>query len=485
MSIKRIIITASLLLMASGSLMSCAQAKNNQSTSEKKPNIVFLFSDDAGYEDFGFQGSEVMITPNLDKLAEQGVKFTQAYVSDSTCGPSRAGVITGRYQQRFGYEENNVPGYMSAVSALDGEDMGLPLSETTMGDYMKSQGYATAFFGKWHLGGTDEMHPMNRGFDTFYGFRGGDRSYFAYPEDAPARKQQKTFFDKKLEQGMRNFQEHEGYLTDVLAEQANKFISANQDKPFFVFLSFTAVHTPIEALPEDLAKFPQLSGVRQQVAAMTLSLDRASGVVIDKLKELGLDENTIIVYTNDNGGPTDKNASSNWPLSGTKSNHLEGGIRVPFVISWPGKLPEGKVYENPVSTLDLLPTFYELAGGEKYKKPVDGVNLIPYLNGEEAGSPHETLYWKKESRAAIRHNDFKLIRFPDRPAELYNIKNDISELDNLAAEEPELVKSLFKKLFAWELELERPLWMLKREFEKYDLDRMDKYRLTKEDMRAK
>lgn len=485
MFIKRIVITASLLLVTSSLLISCAQAKNNQLNSKKKPNIVFLFSDDAGYEDFGFQGSDIMITPNLDRLAQQGVKFTQAYVSDSTCGPSRAGLITGRYQQRFGYEENNVPGYMSDVSALDGEDMGLPLSETTMGDYMKSQGYATAFFGKWHLGGTDEMHPMNRGFDTFYGFRGGDRSYFAYPENAPARKQEKTFFDKKLEQGIGNFKEHEGYLTDVLAEQANKFISENKDKPFFVFLSFTAVHTPIEALSEDLAKFPQLSGVRQQVAAMTLSLDRASGVVIDKLKELGLDENTIIVYTNDNGGPTDKNASSNWPLSGTKSNHLEGGIRVPFVIKWPGKLPKGKVYDNPVSTLDLLPTFFEAAGGENYIKPVDGVNLIPFISGEEAGKPHETLFWKKESRAAIRHNDYKLIRFPDRPAELYNIKNDISELENIAAEEPELVKNLFKKLFAWELELERPLWMLKREFEKYDLDRMDKYRLTKQDVKAK
>ncbi|MBU2878957.1 sulfatase [Aliiglaciecola sp. 3_MG-2023] len=481
---KKMLIKTTLIFAISGFLLSSAIA-SEQPVHVKKPNIVFLFSDDAGFADFGFQGSDTMITPNLDKLATQGVKFTQAYVSASTCGPSRAGLMTGRYQQRFGYEENNVPGYMSEVSALDGEDMGLPLSETTMGEYMKSQGYATAFFGKWHLGGTDQMHPMNRGFDTFYGFRGGDRSYFAYPPDASARQQVQTFFDKKLEQGLGNFIEHNGYLTDVLAEQANQFINDNKEKPFFVFLSFNAVHTPIEALPEDLEKFPQLSGVRKQVAAMTLSLDRASGKVLDKLEELGLADNTIIVYTNDNGGPTDKNASSNWPLSGTKSNHLEGGIRVPFLMKWPGKLPQGKTYDKPISTLDLLPTFYEVAGGEQYKKPVDGVNLMPFLMGMKESKPHETLYWKKESRAAIRHNDYKLIRFPDRPAELYDLKSDISELNNIAAEKPKLVKHLFKQLFAWELELERPLWMLKREYEKYDIDRMDKYRLQHGDIDKK
>ncbi|MFW8592088.1 sulfatase [Glaciecola sp. 2405UD65-10] len=445
-----------------------------------KPNIVLLFADDAGYADFGFQGSKTMITPNLDKLAANGVRFTQGYATDSTCGPSRAGLLTGRYQQRFGYEENNVPGYMSKNSAIDGAEMGIPLDEVTMGDYMKSQGYATAFFGKWHVGGTDAMHPINRGFDTFYGFRGGDRSYYAYEANDPARQQVATFFDKEIESGLGNFKEHEGYLTDVLADKANEFIADNQDKPFFAFVSFNAVHTPIESTPEDLAKFPELSGTRKQVAAMTLALDRASGAIMNKLEELGLAENTIVVFTNDNGGPTDKNASVNLPLSGTKSNYLEGGIRVPYVLSWPAKIKQCLTFDHPVSTFDLLPTFFESAGGTQYKKDVDGVNLIPYLTGDKQGKPHENLFWKKESRAAVRSGDYKLLRYPDRPAELYNIRNDISELNNLASSKPELVRALYKKIFEWELSHERARWLLKRQFEKSDIDRMDKYRLKKE-----
>lgn len=442
----------------------------------KQPNIVFLFSDDAGYADFGFQGSQTMKTPNLDKLASEGVRFTQGYVSDSTCGPSRAGIMTGRYQQKFGYEEINVPGYMSENSAIKGAQMGIPLDQVTMGDYMKSLGYRTAFFGKWHLGGTDELHPMHRGFDEFYGFRGGDRSYWAYEVNAPQRKSE-IFTDKKLEEGIGNFKEHQGYLTDVLADKANKFIEKAPDKPFFIFLSFNAVHTPMEATEQDLAQFPTLTGKRKEVAAMTLALDRASGAVLDKLKELGLEDNTLVVFSNDNGGPTDKNASSNYPLAGSKSNFLEGGIRVPFLMKWPAKLPSGKVYDKPVSTLDLLPTFFTAGGGEKPMSTLDGVNLVPYITGRSDALPHASMYWKKETRGAIRQGDWKLLRFPDRPAELYNLANDIGEQHNLASQEPKRVKQMFKDFFAWEMTLERPLWLLKREFEEYDLNRMDKYRV--------
>ena len=446
------------------------------SAASQQPNIVFLFSDDAGYADFGFQGSKTMQTPNLDQLANEGVRFTQGYVTDSTCGPSRAGIMTGRYQQKFGYEEINVPGYMSKNSAIDGAEMGIPLSEVTMGDYMKSLGYRTAFFGKWHLGGTDELHPTKRGFDEFYGFRGGDRSYWAYEVNDPERKSA-MFFDKKLEQGMGQFAEHKGYLTDVLAEKANEFIEKAPDKPFFIFLSFNAVHTPMEATPEDLAQFPQLSGKRKEVAAMTLALDRASGAVMHKLKALGLEENTIVVFSNDNGGPTDKNASSNYPLAGTKSNFLEGGIRVPYLIKWPAKLSPGTTYDKAVSTLDLLPTFFHAGGGKKTLSALDGVDLIPYLTGKNNNDPHASMYWKKETRAAIRQGDWKLLRYPDRPAELYNLANDIGEQHDLAAEQPERVRKMFKDFFAWEMTLERPLWLLKRQYEVYDLDRMDKYRV--------
>ena len=436
----------------------------------QQPNIILLFADDAGYADFGFHGSEVMKTPNLDKLAKHGVQFTQGYVSASVCGPSRAGLLTGKYQQRFGFEENNVPGFMSDVSAAKGDDMGLPIDEITMADYLRARGYRTAVFGKWHLGAADRFHPNKRGFDDFYGFRGGARSYFAYPE-APARP------ENRLERNFANYQEHEGYLTDVLAEATADFIEQHQDRPFFAYVSFNAVHTPMDARPEDLAQFPALEGNRKTVAAMTLAMDRACGIILDKLEMLGLAENTIVVFTNDNGGPSDRNASDNRPLSGTKSNHLEGGIRVPFIMQWPAQITGNQKYNYPVSTLDLLPTFLSAAGGNiDTISHLDGVDLLPYLNGTKQGRPHQRLFWKKYCRAAVRDGDWKLIRFADRPAELYNIVQDESENNNLAQVYPERVRKMYKMIFQWESTLERARWVLQRKYENYDISRMDQYR---------
>ena len=453
---------------------------NSCTIAQEQPNIIFLFADDAGYADFGFHGSRVMKTPNLDKLAKEGVKFTQGYVTDATCGPSRAGLITGKYQQRFGYQEINVPNYMSQNSKFLGDDMGLPLDQRTIADYLKKLGYKNAVYGKWHLGNADRFHPLKRGFDEFYGFRGGARSYFPY------KNFNGVHHDNKMERNFGSFEEPKGYVTDVLADEAIAFMERNKKNPFFIYLAFNAVHTPMHATKEDLAKFPNLKGKRKEVAAMTLALDRACGKILDKLKELGLDDNTIIVFSNDNGGPTDKNASLNLPLSGTKSNHLEGGLRVPYLIKWPKKFKAGSVYNYPVSTFDLLPTFYAAGGGNvKDLEDIDGVNLIPYVNGVNKERPHEDLFWKKEARAVYRQNDWKLIRFADRPAELYDVSKDITEQNNLASQHPERVKSMFKKLFAWELTQERPLWMLKQKFEKYDIDRMDRYRtpeLVKKEM---
>ncbi|ANW97498.1 sulfatase [Wenyingzhuangia fucanilytica] len=450
------------------------------SYAQKQPNIVFLFVDDAGYNDFGFQGSTDIKTPNLDKLAQQGVRFTQGYVTDATCGPSRAGLMTGKYQQKFGYGEINVPGYMSQSSKFLGDDMGLPLDQVTMADYLKKLGYTNAVYGKWHLGDADRFHPLKRGFDEFYGFRGGARSYFGY------KNFKNVHHDNKMEHNFGHYEEPNGYATDVFTDKAISFIEKNKNNPFFIYLAFNAVHTPMEATPEDLKRFPNLKGKRQELAAMTWSLDRACGRVLDKLKKLGLDENTIIVFSNDNGGPTDKNSSINLPLSGTKSNHLEGGLRVPFLIKWPKKLKKDITYNYPVSTMDLLPTFYAAGGGNTADlKDVDGVNLLPFLTGKNNSRPHKDLFWKKETRAVYRENDYKLIRFADRPAELYDLSKDTSELNNLATKEPERLKRMFKKLFEWELTLERPLWMLKNDFEKYDTDRMDRYRtpeLVKKEM---
>lgn len=445
----------------------------------EQPNIVLIFSDDAGYDDFGFQGSKVMQTPNLDALAKRGIRFTQGYVTDPTCGPSRAGLMTGRYQQKFGYQEINVPGFMSPNSKFLGDDMGLPTDQRTMADYLQKRGYTTAAFGKWHLGNADRFHPTLRGFDEFYGFRGGDRSYFSY---GPGN--QLPHHDKRMERGFGKFEEPKGYLTDILGEEASGFIERNKDHPFFIYLAFNAPHTPMEATAEDLAQFPQLEGKRKIVAAMTLAMDRASGNVLDTLRKQGLEKNTIVVFANDNGGPTDKNASVNWPLAGTKSNHLEGGLRVPFLISWPAKLPQGTEYSRPVSTMDLLPSFFAAAGGDAAGlKNVDGTVLWPFVTGKESGDPHEALFWKKDVRAAMRQGDWKLIRFADRPAELYNIAEEIGEQTNVADKNPERVRAMFKQIFAWELSQERPLWTLAPQFEEYDTARMDKYRVPSKEAR--
>ncbi|WP_146516901.1 sulfatase-like hydrolase/transferase [Rubripirellula amarantea] len=448
-----------------------AQPPNIQPPNIQPPNIVLILADDAGYADFGFHGSREIRSPRLDTFANQAMLFEQAYVSAAVCGPSRAGLLTGRYQQRFGFEENNVPGYMSE-SCLPDDEMGLPLDQATVADYLKSRGYRTALIGKWHQGNADRFHPMNRGFDEFYGFRGGARSYFAFGEGNLNHRP-----EDRLERGLGEFAESGKYLTDAFADETVAFIERNQSRPFFVLLSFNAVHNPMQAEASDLKEFPNLSGKRRQLAAMTLSMDRACGRVLDKLNELNLDQNTIVVFTNDNGGPSDANASDNSPLSGTKANHLEGGIRVPFLMRWPGVTKPGSKYTHPISMLDLLPTFVAAAGGNLSElKPIDGVDLRPFVEGRDNARPHQTLYWKKESRAAIRDGDWKLLRFPDRPAELYNISLDIAESDNLADQHPDKVRAMYEQLFEWELTLVRPQWQLKREYEGAAMKRMDDYR---------
>ena len=257
---------------------------------DRPPNIILLFADDAGYGDFGFQGSQNFDTPNLDRLAQQSIIFKQAYTSAAVCGPSRAGLITGRYQQKFGVEENNVPSYMSPAG-LTGEDMGLPLNQLTIADHLKSIGYKNIYLGKWHLGGADRYHPLKRGFDEFYGFRGGARSYWPYdnPPKDPLR---------KLERNYKNFEEHDGYLTTVLADEAIESMERNKNDPFFMFVSFNAVHTPMHYLEEDLPPKNKIQNEnRRQLYAMTKSMDRACGRILDKLKGLGLSDNTLVIFT--------------------------------------------------------------------------------------------------------------------------------------------------------------------------------------------
>nr|WP_320118883.1 sulfatase-like hydrolase/transferase [uncultured Marinifilum sp.] len=439
--------------------------------SAQKTNIIMLLADDAGYHDFGFQGSKTMQTPNLDQLASEGVVFNQAYTTAAVCGPSRAGLLTGMYQQRYGIEENNVPGYMSESSKLLADEMGLPLHIKTVADYLHPLGYKSLVLGKWHLGGADKYHPLHRGFDEFYGFRGGARPFYALSQKEAINKP-----EDRLERGFRNFKEPENYLTDAIADEACDFIDRNQKKPFFVYVSFNAVHSPLQAEKADLEKVKGLTGKRKTLAAMTIALDRACGKILKKVKELGLEENTLIVFTNDNGGP-DGTLTCNYPLSGCKSNHLEGGIRVPCIMKLPKVIEAGSQYSKAVSMLDMLPTFVNAAGGNASKiKGLDGVDLLPYLTHKTKSAPHEMLYWKKENRGTILKGDWKMLRFPDRPAELYNLAKDISENNNLAYKYPEKVRELFKDLWKWEAQLERPLWQLKRIYEVNAMKRIDEKR---------
>src|SRR5262245_34340092 len=342
---------------------------------KRRPNIIVILADDMGYHDAGFQGCKDIPTPNLDALAKRGVRFTSGYVSGPYCSPTRAGLMTGRYQTRFGHEFN--PG------AGAGADIGLPLSETTMANRLKSAGYVTGLVGKWHLGGAAKYHPQQRGFDEFFGFLGGAHPYIP-DKGAP------------ILRGTDVVQEKE-YLTDAFAREAVAFIDKHKDKPFFLYLAFNAVHTPMQATDARMQKFAGIGDkMRRTYAAMLWAMDEAVGKVLEKVTAAGLDEDTLIVFFSDNGGPTmigtTINGSRNTPLRGSKRTTLEGGIRVPFVIAWKGKLPAGKVYDEPIIQLDVLPTALAAAGVEtKSDWKLDGVNLLPFLTGEKTGRPHDAL----------------------------------------------------------------------------------------------
>lgn len=334
------------------------------SSQTEKPNILVIVLDDAGYNDFGFMGSKDIQTPNIDNLAKNGVIFRDAHVSATVSGPSRAGILTGRYQQRSGYECNL------------GDTLGLGLQESTIGDIFLENGYTTACIGKWHQGDAPEYHPNKRGFEFFYGFISGSRSYFYQPEkdDKPGSTHNLQLNGKQLS--------FDGYMTDLLADAASKYIKAQskQQKPFMMYLAFNAVHTPMETTLEDLDRFKEHP--RQKLAAMTWAVDRGIGNVIDALKETGEYENTLIFFLSDNGG-AHNNQSSNYPLKGFKGNKFEGGHRVPFFMVYGNRIKG--YYEGLTSSLDIFATAIHAAGiSEKtLKKPLDGVNLMPYVNGKK------------------------------------------------------------------------------------------------------
>ncbi len=432
------------LILTAFCLCALAPFGHAQGKDVRKPNVVILLADDLGYADVGFHGCKDIPTPHIDALAKGGVRCTNGYVSGVYCSPTRAGLMTGRYQQRFGHEFNPGGGKKGDAAA------GLPLSETTLADRLKAAGYATGLVGKWHLGANAKMHPNQRGFQEFFGFLGGAHAYFA--EDT------KTI--------LRNGQvvREKEYLTDAFAREAVAFIDRHQKHPFFLYLAFNAVHTPMHAGEKYLSRFPNIQDKqRRTYAAMLSAMDDAVGAVMAKLRTAGLEENTLVYFFSDNGGPTMQgttiNGSSNAPLRGSKRQTLEGGIRVPFVVSWKGKLPAGKVYDHPVIQLDLHTTALTAAGVEvKPEWKLDGVNLLPYLEGKNSAKPHETLYWRFGQQMAIRHGAWKLVQYDATGRKLYHLAEDIGESKDLAMSSPEKVKELETIWQTWNAQLAKPLW---------------------------
>jgi arylsulfatase A-like enzyme len=404
-----------------------------------KPNIIIILVDDAGYADFGFMGSKDLQTPNIDKLAATSVRFTDAHVSASVCSPSRAGLLTGRYQQRFGYECNEGLGYT-----------GMDTAQTMLPKLLQQQGYTTAAFGKWHLGFEPGQQPLQKGFQYYYGFLSGSRSYFYQPN----RDDRKGANTALLEN--RRQVKFEGYLTDVLGDRAADYIMKNKQHPFFMYWAPNAVHTPMEASKADMEKFA--GHPRQKLAAMTFALDRAIGKITGELKKQGLFENTIIFFLSDNGG-ANNNQSSNLPLKGFKGNKYEGGHRVPFFISWPKQNAGATVFTGLSSSLDILPTALGAAGLRMDpSNRLDGVNLLPFLSHVKQGNPHEQLVWRKDGAAAIRSDKYKLIRFKGVGERLYDLDNDPGETADLQFVQPEICSLLRQKLAYWEKDKMKPLW---------------------------
>jgi arylsulfatase A-like enzyme len=415
----------------------------------QKPNILFIVGDDMGYADVGFHGGKEIPTPNLDALAAGGVRCTSGYVSGPYCSPTRAGLMTGRYQTRFGHEFN-----------AGAAGTGLPTTETTIAARLKAAGYVTGLVGKWHLGAEDQFHPNSRGFDEFFGFLGGSHDYFD---------------DRGILRNKQQVDEKE-YLTDAFGREAVSFIEKHKNRSWFLYLAFNAVHTPMQADDPRLKKFAHISDERRRTyAAMMSAMDDAIGRVQKKLAEAGLAQNTLVTFISDNGGPTmpgtTVNASINKPLRGSKRTTLEGGVRVPFLVSWPGKIKPA-VYDKPVIQLDLTATALTAAGvAIQPDWKLDGVDLVPHFSGANSAAPHETLYWRFGQQMAIRHGDFKLVRYdtnadtltgaagqPVSSAQLYRLSDDIAEAKDLAASMPEKVRELQTKWDAWNAELKPPLW---------------------------
>jgi arylsulfatase A-like enzyme len=426
------------------------QAAPAQDKKAKRPNVIIFLADDLGHADIGFQGLVKDVkTPNIDAIAKEGVRFTQAYVSCPVCAPTRAGLLTGRYQQRFGFEQNPSP--------QTPPNYGLPNDQVLLAKVLKDAGYATAAVGKWHLGFEEQHHPMSQGFDEYFGFLAGAHGYYDIGEGKNAVLRGREPAEKVT------------YLTDDFGREAAAFVEkqAKGDKPYFLYVAFSAIHTPMDITDKYLQRFPDVQDEkRRQMLGMLSAMDDAIGGVMERVRAAKQEDNTLVFFLSDNGGPTGGNASRNDPFSGFKNNVREGGIRVPFAAQWKGVIPAGKTYEQPVIALDIFPTVLAATGAKQPEdQSTDGVDLVPYVTGKKGDDarPHDTLYWRYGEKWAVRDGDLKLTHAEAGPAKLYDLSNDPGEKNDLAPSKPEVRKQLREKYDAWTATLVEPRWKDRRE----------------------
>lgn len=415
----------------------------------RKPNIVIVLADDLGYADVGFNGCKDYTTPHIDSIARGGVRFTNGYVSHPFCSPTRSGLMTGRYQQRYGHENN--PRYDP-----HDEVAGLLVTETTVAQVLSQQGYVTGQIGKWHLGAAPKFHPLRRGFQEQYGFIGGGHDYFKAEMEGepkeyliPIQRNGKPVVEKE-------------YLTGAFSREAEAFVRRHAKEPFFLYLAYNAPHTPQQVSEKYLSRFSHVQDKKRQLySAMNTALDDGVGRLLSALTDLKLDDNTLIFFLSDNGGPIGVNGSNNDPLRGGKGSLYEGGIRVPFAARWRGRLPEGKVYNGPVISLDIFPTAVGAGGGQLPRgKKLDGVDILPNLLGKSSRAPHDRLFWRTGGGAsfAVREGRYKLFKTREREAQLYDLQSDIGETSDLATARPDLLRKLNQECEAWNGELIPPLF---------------------------
>ena len=399
--------------------------------SETRPNIIVILADDLGYGDLGVQGGRDVRTPNIDRLARYGVRLTDFYANGATCAPSRAALMTGRYQQRFGFDNN--PG----AAQRDDATFGLPRGRQTLPERLKARGYATGMFGKWHLGFTPTNTPAARGFDTFYGFLDGAMAYT--PEGASG--------SKSMMRGM-SPAPMPAHTTEAFTDEAVNFIEANKDRPFFVYAAYNAVHAPLQSTPAYLARPAGIKDPRRQTyLAMLEALDDGVGKIVDAVDRNGLAKNTVIVFTSDNGGPTWQTTASNGPLNGVKALALEGGIRVPAIVRWTGTAPAGRTIATLAMGFDITATALSVAGAPA-DADLDGVDLTPFLTGSRTGDAHRALFWRGASQGAMRQGSWKLLKVEDTYY-LFDLQRDIGERNDLAARNPKQLAEMKDEWTAW------------------------------------